>query len=70
MSTDKTATRKSKSTLSAKPEPSASLLYTGSDWNFDTLGRIFDAVRKIGEGELGLDDPWGVSEQSTDEPEV
>jgi spore cortex formation protein SpoVR/YcgB (stage V sporulation) len=31
------------------------LLYKGAEWDFDTLGRIFEAVREIGEGELGLD---------------
>ena len=34
--------------------PSA-LLFNGPDWNFETLGRIFDAVRQVGEGEMGLD---------------
>ena len=45
-----------KSHLVAAPAMAgAKLLYTGPDWNFETLGRIFDAVREIGEGELGLD---------------
>ncbi len=30
------------------------LLYKGADWTFDTLGRIYDAVEKIGLQELGL----------------
>jgi spore cortex formation protein SpoVR/YcgB (stage V sporulation) len=51
--------RKSRATA-AKPKivasPEASkLLFEGADWNFDTLSRIFDAVRDIGETELGLD---------------
>jgi spore cortex formation protein SpoVR/YcgB (stage V sporulation) len=41
--------------VSALPGAGSSLLYAGPDWNFETLGRIFDAVREIGEGELGLD---------------
>jgi spore cortex formation protein SpoVR/YcgB (stage V sporulation) len=44
-----------KSRLAASLEKPSKLLYTGADWDFDTLGRIFDAVREIGEGELGLD---------------
>jgi len=31
------------------------LLYSGQDWDFPTLDRIFEAVRAIGEGELGLE---------------
>lgn len=34
--------------------PKSSLLFTGPDWDFETLGRIWDAVQEIGEGELGL----------------
>jgi stage V sporulation protein R len=41
--------------VASPPAPPSSLLYTGPDWNFETLGRIFDAVREIGEGEMGLD---------------
>ena len=33
----------------------AGLLFTGSDWNFDTIQRVHDAVEKIGLGELKLD---------------
>jgi stage V sporulation protein R len=36
------------------PEESK-LLFTGADWDFNILGRVFDAVREIGEGEMGLD---------------
>ncbi|MDR3437932.1 SpoVR family protein [Telmatospirillum sp.] len=31
------------------------LLYEGSDWNFDKLKRVYDAVEAIALGELGLD---------------
>ncbi|MFT8243224.1 SpoVR family protein [Roseomonas sp. BN140053] len=31
------------------------LLYTGTEWNFDVLRRSFDAVERIAEAELGLD---------------
>ncbi|HOY79525.1 MAG TPA: SpoVR family protein [Hyphomonadaceae bacterium] len=41
--------------VSAPAAASSNLLFTGADWNFETLGRIFDAVREIGEGEIGLD---------------
>ena len=33
------------------------LLFTGAEWDFDTLARIHEAEREIAEGELGLD-PW------------
>lgn len=57
MSNDTSTARKSKSRIlkAIEAQASSNLLYNGADWNFDTLGRIFDAVRKIGEGELGLD---------------
>ncbi len=57
MSEDSTTIRKPRSHVVAKPETPASskLLYSSADWNFDTLGRIFDAVREVGEGEIGLD---------------
>ncbi len=56
MSDAPTAPRKSKSRIiAATPEQQAALLYQGPDWNFDILGRIFDAVRDVGEGEMGLD---------------
>jgi spore cortex formation protein SpoVR/YcgB (stage V sporulation) len=41
--------------VASPPAPSSNLLFTGPDWNFEMLGRIFDAVREIGEGEMGLD---------------
>lgn len=31
------------------------LLYTGSEWNFDALRRIHDAIEEVALGELGLD---------------
>jgi stage V sporulation protein R len=31
------------------------LLYTGTDWNFDTLRRSYDAIERISEEELGLE---------------
>ena len=34
--------------------PASTLLYTGSDWNFDILQRIYDAVEQIAFGELKL----------------
>ncbi len=43
------------STAARAPVTSTGLLYTGADWDFDMLGQIFDAVREIGEGEMGLD---------------
>lgn len=56
MSEEVKTVRKSRSRIVAALETSPSkLLYSGADWNFDTLGRIFDAVRQVGEGELGLD---------------
>ena len=49
MSDDAVLTRKKKSRLVTRPEPApSSLLFNGPDWNFETLGRIFDAVREIG----------------------
>ena len=33
----------------------SSLLYTGSDWNFETLRRSYDAIEQIGVEELGLE---------------
>ncbi len=35
--------------------PASSLLYSGVEWDFGTIDRIYEAVRAIGEGELGLD---------------
>jgi stage V sporulation protein R len=43
------------SEIPASAAQDAGLLYSGAEWNFDTLQRIFDAVREVGEGELGLD---------------
>jgi stage V sporulation protein R len=34
---------------------SGRLLFDAPEWNFDILGRIYDAVQRIAEGELGLD---------------
>lgn len=34
---------------------SCKLLFSGADWDFDTLARIFEAVRQVGESEIGLD---------------
>ncbi len=34
--------------------PAGKLLFEEADWNFDTLGRIYDAIAEIGLGELGL----------------
>jgi spore cortex formation protein SpoVR/YcgB (stage V sporulation) len=36
-------------------QPKAPLLYQGYEWDFDVLGRIHDAIEKVGVGELGLD---------------
>jgi spore cortex formation protein SpoVR/YcgB (stage V sporulation) len=45
--------------MAAKPKvqvpETSKLLFTGADWDFEILGRVFDAVREIGEGEMGLD---------------
>ncbi|MDX2259969.1 MAG: SpoVR family protein [Hyphomicrobiaceae bacterium] len=35
--------------------PAGQLIYRGSDWSFDTLDRIYEAVETIGLKELGLD---------------
>ena len=40
---------------SGRKRADSGLLFKGAEWDFDVLGRIFDAVRDIGEGELGLD---------------
>lgn len=32
----------------------SALLYQGSDWNFDTMKRVYDAIEAIASGELGL----------------
>ena len=31
------------------------LLFTSSDWNFETLSRAYDAIEEIALGDLGLD---------------
>ncbi len=43
--------------LSSKPAApgASSLLYTGADWDFETIQRVHDAVSEIGLGEMGLD---------------
>ncbi|MFC6488463.1 SpoVR family protein [Nitratireductor sp. GCM10026969] len=33
----------------------AGLLFEGSDWNFETLSRVYDAIEEIAVGDLGLD---------------
>jgi len=33
----------------------SSLLFDGSEWNFTTLSRVYDAIEEIGVGEMGLD---------------
>jgi stage V sporulation protein R len=54
--TDLVVPKKPKSRLApVKAPPSSQLLFSGPDWDFETLGRIFDAVREVGEGEMGLD---------------
>ncbi|PBB84353.1 MULTISPECIES: SpoVR family protein [unclassified Mesorhizobium] len=35
--------------------PSSGLLFSGSDWNFQTLSRAYDAIEALGIEELGLD---------------
>jgi spore cortex formation protein SpoVR/YcgB (stage V sporulation) len=55
MSEDSAIIKPKSRIVRAAAAPSSSLLYSGPDWNFETLGRIFDAVRDIAEGELGLD---------------
>ncbi len=37
------------------PDPSPNLLFTGPEWDFDKIQRVFDAVQEIAIGELGLD---------------
>jgi spore cortex formation protein SpoVR/YcgB (stage V sporulation) len=50
-----TRTRAPSSRIQTPATPADSnLLFQGPDWDFETLGRIWDAVREIGEGELGL----------------
>ena len=56
MSDEVVTARKRKSRIVPAPAAAPStLLFNGPDWNFETLGRIFEAVRQIGEGEIGLD---------------
>ncbi len=56
MTDEAAVAKKRKSHIVAAPAPAASnLLFNGPDWNFETLGKIFDAVRQVGEGEMGLD---------------
>lgn len=45
-------TRKPKGAISS--DATSRLLFDGPDWDFDTIGRISEAVTKIGEGEMGL----------------
>ncbi|WEX78726.1 SpoVR family protein [Sinorhizobium numidicum] len=35
--------------------PASNLLFQGSDWNFETLARTYDAIEEIALNELGLD---------------
>ncbi|TWB36435.1 spore cortex formation protein SpoVR/YcgB (stage V sporulation) [Nitrospirillum viridazoti] len=39
----------------APPPDDANLLYTGADWDYDTIKRCHDAIQEIALGELGLD---------------
>ncbi|GGD97939.1 SpoVR family protein [Aureimonas endophytica] len=41
--------------MSAIATRPAAPLFTGSDWNFDTLGRVYGAIERIATEELGLD---------------
>src|SRR5262245_58692755 len=36
----------------AKPQP---LLFTGSDWSFSDLDRVYEAIQEIAVGEMNLD---------------
>ncbi|MBN9029573.1 MAG: SpoVR family protein [Rhizobiales bacterium 63-7] len=36
-------------------KPASSLLFSGSEWNFSTLSRAYDAIEEIALGEMGLD---------------
>ena len=36
-------------------KPASNLLFTGSEWNFSTLSRAYDAIEEIAIGEMGLD---------------
>jgi len=38
-----------------KAAPGSTLLFDGSDWNFSTLSRTYDAIEKIALEELHLD---------------
>jgi len=31
------------------------LLFSGADWDFETIQRVYDAIEKIASGELGLE---------------
>ena len=56
MSNAPTVPRKSKSRIiEARAAAASTLLYSGRTWNLRRWAAIFDAVREIGEGELGLD---------------
>ena len=50
MTDEAITTRKRKSRIVQGPAAApSSLLYDGPDWNFETLGRIFEAVRQVDE---------------------
>ncbi|MDI7861189.1 SpoVR family protein [Rhizobiaceae bacterium n13] len=38
-----------------KRSAKSSLLFTGSDWNFDMLSRVYDAIEEVAIDDLGLD---------------
>ena len=38
-----------------KAEPKSDLLYTGRDWDFNLVDRVYSAIDKIAIGEMGLD---------------
>jgi spore cortex formation protein SpoVR/YcgB (stage V sporulation) len=38
-----------------KLQVSSPLLYQGADWDFDKLQQAYDAIERIGVGELGLE---------------
>jgi stage V sporulation protein R len=50
-----TTAPQSKIILPEDVAPDPRLLFNGPEWDFEKLGRIWDAVREIGEGEMGLD---------------
>ncbi len=56
MTDEATIAKKRRTRIVASPAPASSTCCSAApDWNFEMLGRVFDAVRQVGDGEMGLD---------------